>query len=293
MIASMTGFGSGAVERDGVRVRASLRSVNSRFCDIQVRCPNRIQELEPAIKERLQGRISRGKVTVALEWEEEAQAQALPVLDEEVARAYLRELDRLRQLGGLPERSMDLALVAGLPGLFRTGSLEQEPEQAAEFVLQAVDLALQDFEQMRAAEGAALAVDLQSRVAFLEERLERIEELAVRARSQYQARLREKVEALLRPGEVDEDRLAMEVALLAERSDIAEEIVRFRSHNVQFAEAVTKGGEVGRRLNFLLQEMQREANTISSKSSETAIVHLAVDLKEEVERLREQVQNLA
>jgi uncharacterized protein (TIGR00255 family) len=117
--------------------------------------------------------------------------------------------------------------------------------------------------------------------------------MAVQARAQYQARLREKAEALLRPGEVDDDRLALEVVLLAERSDVAEEVVRFRSHNAQFLQALDQGGEVGRRLNFLLQEMQREANTISSKSSETAIVHLAVDLKEEVERLREQVQNLA
>ncbi len=292
MIYSMTGFGTGAVERDGVRIRAELRSVNSRFCDIQVRCPSAIQEFSAAIKERLQQHISRGKVSATLDWEEGATATEVPILDEDVARAYLlglEELKRMAQLGG----EVDLAVIARLPGLFRIQSAKLEAEDLQRLVMEAVDRALGEFLQMRETEGRALSADLRSRIELLEERLQRVAGMAEGGREQIQQRLREKVAALLEPGAVDEDRLAMEIALLAERSDIAEEIVRFHSHNAQFLAALDEGGEVGRRLNFLLQEMHREANTISSKASETDILHLVVEVKEEVERLREQVQNLA
>ena len=157
----------------------------------------------------------------------------------------------------------------------------------------AVDTALDELEQMRSTEGETLAADLRSRLQMLGELTDQIEAIAAGGRDAVRHRLREKVEALLRPGEVHEERLATEVVLLAERGDITEEIVRLRSHLEQFFEALDKGGEVGKRLNFLLQEMHREINTISSKSADSDIIHHAVDVKEEVERLREQVQNLA
>jgi uncharacterized protein (TIGR00255 family) len=292
MIASMTGFGSGMAESQGLGARVEVRAVNSRFGEIQLRCPSRLQALEAQLRERVAGRVARGKVSVVVEWEEQGAAAALPTLDEETARNYLRELERLRQLGGLAGKA-ELSLVAGLPGVFKVAAAAEMAPEAEELVLRALDQALDDFDQMRRAEGAALAADLRARVGLIEQRLDQIAEWATAARQRLQAQLREKIEGLLRPGEIPEERLALEVVLLAERSDIAEEMVRFRSHNVQFLAALDKGGEVGRRLNFLLQEQNREANTISSKASEAQIVHLAVEIKEEVERLREQVQNLA
>jgi uncharacterized protein (TIGR00255 family) len=292
MIYSMTGFGSSEVEGEAVRVRVELRSVNSRFCDIQMRRPANLQEFEAAIKERLQSRIARGKVTATIDWEEDLEGGKLPQLDEEVVRRYVQELQHLQDLYGL-EGKADLNLLAGLSGVFKTESVKIEPEEAGKLILRAVDLALEDFEQMRAEEGRMLCADLESRVEKMEDNLRRIEAMAAQTREQTRTRLREKIEALLQPGEVDEERLAMEVALIAERSDITEEIVRFHSHNTQFLAALEKGGEVGRRLNFLLQEIHREANTISSKAAESEIIHLVVEIKEDVERLREQVQNLA
>jgi uncharacterized protein (TIGR00255 family) len=290
MIFSMTGFGSGTAESQGLGARVEVRSVNSRFVEIQLRCPSRLQALEAQLRERVASRVTRGKVSVVIEWEEQGSAASLPTLDEEMAGNYLRELGRLRQLGGLAG-DVDLALMASLPGVFKVAAPAEAPAEA--LVLQALDQALDSFEQMRRSEGAALAADLRARVGLIEERLEQIAQGATAARQRLQVQLREKVEGLLRPGEIPEERLALEVLLLAERSDIAEEVVRFRSHNAQFLAALDKGGEVGRRLNFLLQEQNREANTISSKASEAQIVHLAVEIKEEVERLREQVQNLA
>jgi uncharacterized protein (TIGR00255 family) len=292
MITSMTGFGRGAAQGQGARAEVELRSVNSRFLDVQVRCASSIQEFEPAIRERLQARLGRGKISGQVSWEEEVRESRLPRLDEEVAGAYLEGLERLRGLG-LVDGRIELALLAGLPGVFRAEEAIPEPEQARDLILRAVDGALDELLAMRRAEGEALGQDMRQRVGLIEERLRRIEELAPLALEQARGRLRERVEALLRPGEVEESRLALEVVLLAERSDIAEEIVRFHSHNAQFVEALERGGEIGRRCNFLLQEMNREANTISSKATDARIVHQVVDIKEEVERLREQVQNLA
>lgn len=292
MIASMTGFGAATAAGTGVRVRAVLRSVNGRFLDLQIRCPSSLQEFEPRIKERIQARISRGKVTGTIEWEEDADRGATPVLIEETARTYITELGRLMTLAGLKGKP-GLELLARLPGVFRTESVAPDAAETERLVMEAVDGAVDELEAMRRAEGEALARDLTARIAVLEEHLGHIESMSGDTREHIRTRLREKVEALLRPGEVNEDRLAMEVVLLAERSDITEEIVRLRSHNAQFLEALAKGGEVGRRLNFLLQEMQRESNTITSKASDAALIHRAVEVKEEVERLREQIQNLA
>ncbi|NKB70747.1 MAG: YicC family protein [Candidatus Latescibacteria bacterium] len=292
MISSMTGFGSGIATAAGIQVRVELRSVNSRFLDLQVRCPAVVQEVEKAVKERLQKRIGRGKVAATIHWEEEEESRPLPVLDEEVAGAYIEQLRQLQELGGLEGRA-DLSMVVGLPGLFPIQGRAVEPQQARQLILQGVDRALEDFERMRQEEGEALERDLRGRLEAVGRCLEQVEALAGQVSQQIQTRLHERLQELLQPGKVDEERLAMEVALLAEKSDITEELVRFKSHNDQFAAALDKGGEVGRRLNFLLQEMHREANTISSKSNDARVVHLVVEIKEEVERLREQVQNLA
>ena len=292
MILSMTGFGSGEAEADGAQVRVEVRSVNSRFLDVQVRCPARLRGFEAAVKERLQGRVARGKVTVGIELEEAEAGRGLPGLNEEVAQAYLSQLRRLQEVLGL-EGTPDLALLAGLPGLFTTETAELDTDTLGQLLFGAVDEAVAGLEQMRAAEGRALAEDLTARVTQIEAVLRRVEQMVADRMDEARTRLREKVATLLEPGRVDEDRLATEIVLLAERSDIAEETVRLHSHNAQFVSALEKGGEVGRRLSFLLQEMNREANTICSKVGDSEAVHLVLEIKEEVERLREQVQNLA
>ena len=292
-ITSMTGFGAGTAEADGYRLRASIRSVNGRYLDLQVRCQSSLADFEPAVRERLQGRLTRGKVNVTLEWEETPQSGTLPVLNEEVAHRYVRELKRVAEISGAP-RDPDLQLLARLPGVFRSEeSVALDVEQTGELVFAALDEAVAEFTRMRAVEGEALLVDLRARIAKLEQYIDGITAKAEASRAQIHVKLRERVDALLRPGELDESRVAMEVALLADRSDITEEIVRFRSHNVQFLNTLDEGGDVGKRLNFLLQEMHREANTISSKASAADLIHQVVEVKEEVERLREQIQNLA
>ncbi len=291
MVTSMTGYGSGLAEGAEVSVRVELRSVNSRFCDVQLRCPQLLQELERGVKERIQKRIGRGKINATIEVLDERGGTQLPQLDEEMARNYIAQLQKLRDLGAA-NGEVELQHVSGLPGLFKS-TTESIPADLDTLVAKAIGGALDALIAMRAEEGVALTRDLRDRIATLDRNLSEIRAAGATTREQVESRLRERLEVLLRPGEVDESRLAMEVVLVAERSDITEEIVRFESHNQQFLATLDKGGEVGRRLNFLLQEINREANTISSKSSDIGVTHLVVEIKEEVERLREQVQNLA
>ena len=291
MVTSMTGYGSGLAEGTEVSVRVELRSVNSRFCDVQLRCPQLLQQLERGVKERIQKRIGRGKINATIELQDERGGTQLPQLDEEMARNYIAQLQKLRDLGAA-NGEVELQHVSGLPGIFKS-TAESLPADLDELVAKAVDGALDALIAMRSEEGVALTRDLRDRIATLDRNLSEIRAVGATTREQVEARLRERLDILLRPGEVDESRLAMEVVLVAERSDITEEIVRFESHNQQFLATLDKGGEVGRRLNFLLQEINREANTISSKSSDIGVTHLVVEIKEEVERLREQVQNLA
>jgi uncharacterized protein (TIGR00255 family) len=307
MIFSMTGIGSGVYQGEQGQLSVSIRSVNSRFFDLQVRTPGRLAACESAVRQYLQERLTRGKVSVHIDWEQTEAAGPLPELDEQVVQRYTAELNRLKELtdhqgqsmGGQSEEGNPAtdgqlwSIIARMPGVFRTESVAPDLEGIQAGLLAAVGTALEDFEQMRQAEGEALCRDLMGRLAALDDYLDKIEAASAADRAALPQRLRAKIDDILRPGEVDPDRLAMEVAVLAERSDITEEFVRFRSHNAQFRAALEKGGEVGRRLNFLLQEMNREANTIASKSTASDAVHLAVEIKEEVERLREQIQNLA
>lgn len=292
-IFSMTGFGNASAEKDGLSIRAVLRSVNGRFLDLQIRSPGSLQELEPQVRERLQARLRRGKVTVHLDVEDLSEQSSLPQLNEEMARQYIKELKRLAELAGEEMSTPPLEALIRLPGLFRSEACAPDAQVLADVVYQVVDEAAADLEQMRSREGATLVTDLRERIATIDGQIEQIYTWAQDERERARERLRERVEGLLRPGEVDDDRLTTEIVLIAERADITEEIVRFRSHTKQFLLALDEGGEVGRRLNFLLQELHREINTITSKATASEIIHIAVDAKEEIERLREQVQNLA
>ncbi|MDE2813426.1 MAG: DUF1732 domain-containing protein, partial [Gemmatimonadota bacterium] len=241
----------------------------------------------------------------------------LPQLDEEAAKHYLAQLRRLAELAQVEAAEsratmplhkaffarfkrleqlnvgIERVLLTKLPNLFRVQATELDSAVAQEVLRVGLDQALAELVAMREAEGHTLAADLRARVEAVGVHLERVAERAQATRGQVAERLREKIAALLTLGEVAEDRLATEIALIAERSDIVEEIVRFRSHNAQFLDTLAQGGEMGKRLNFLLQEMHREANTISTKAADAEIAHWIVEIKEEIERLREQVQNLA
>ena len=290
MIKSMTGFGRGEAEREGTQVTVEAVSVNNRFCDASIRLPRSLSEMEPRLAELVRKRVQRGRVNLSVTCKEmEAGEKSLEV-NMELARVYRDRLCALQKeldLGG----SVDVQLIASRPDVFKYEPRELVSDQIGPLVSEASEAALDALDQMRRMEGKHLYDDFVERIGTLEDLIRRIEEKAPERVERLRDRLGEQIERLLMR-QVDEQRLAMEIAIFAERSDVTEECVRFRSHNQQFLTTLEAGETVGRKLNFLLQEMNREANTIGSKSNDADISHFAVSIKEEIEKLREQVQNV-
>ena len=291
MIKSMTGFGQGSVEGADFKVTLDLRTVNNRNLDIHLRLPQELAALEPRLKKQVQESLKRGRVDVNV-----SVTQTRPVtmeLNRPLIRGYLDALNVMREEFGLGGE-LDLNGIVRLPGIFLTqngGAQVEEPVTAG--VEQALGKALEALQRMRAVEGRELGAELASRLAIIESQIPTVEAQAGKLTDLYRERLEKRIRELLDGrGNVDETRLAQEVAYLAERSDITEEITRLRSHTAQFRELIAQGGEVGKKLDFILQEMNREANTILSKSNDIAIGDAAIVIKTEVEKLREQVQNV-
>lgn len=291
MIASMTGFGKGIAENGTGQVAVEVRSVNGRYGDVAVHLPRTLSELEPRIKECVLGSISRGRVDVAVSFLGAIADQGVPILKIEVLEAYKRGLDVIRERIGA-SGDVDALSLAALPQVFAFESSEKDLDALWHLVQRALEQAVAGCKAMRLAEGKKLVEDFEKRIAYLDSLIGKVEVLAPARVESVRKRLQEKLDQLLTPERVDENRLMMEIALLAERSDVTEECVRFRSHNAQFLSMLAREEAVGRRLNFLLQEMLREANTIGSKAGDAAIAHLVVDIKEEIEKLKEQVQNI-
>jgi uncharacterized protein (TIGR00255 family) len=287
----MTGYGAGQGARGAIVVRVEVRSVNHRFLDPVLRISRDFAGLEDRARERLRSALSRGRVSVSVEVETGSGSSHL-ILDEGLAAEYRTVLRILEEKHGIPV-APDAVAFAQLPDLVRRETPAVAAEEVEGAFDEAMDQALAQLDGMRRNEGDALARDLQARLDRLDEIVRAIETVASGAAARTQGKLRERVAALVPAGVTpDPERLATEIALLAEKADVSEEIVRFRAHIAAFREFLGKGEAVGRRMDFLLQEVNREANTIGSKSQSAELAHLVVEAKEEIERLREQGQNV-
>jgi uncharacterized protein (TIGR00255 family) len=291
MIASMTGFGRGEAHREGITVSVELRTVNSRFLEVAARLPRSLSLRENDVKELIRRKISRGKISVVANVEKEGNGSAGLAINTPAARAYYRLLVQLRKTLKLKE-TVKLEHVLQCSEIFEQKEIGGTDEKEWEVLQESLEHALGALGEMRRAEGGELERDFRARIALLDEKLAQIERRSVQQVPAERERLRERVAQLVEKTPVDEGRLELELALLADRLDVTEECVRFRSHNKFFLEALALPEPAGRKLNFLIQEMNREANTIGSKSSATEIAHLVVGMKEELEKLREQLQNI-
>jgi len=286
---SMTGFGVGEAALRQGRVTAEVRSLNHRFLELRLRLPPELVDHTFFVEQLCRERLGRGRYDVSVR----VDAAALPgvELDTARARAMYGELARLRD-ELCPGTELPLSVLTGFPGLMvTTDSADAGPSQQA--LGTSLRTALDNLDRMRAAEGAALAAELRARLGALSAQVETLRERAPGVVAGQERRLAERVARMLGGAEgLDPARLAMEVALLADRADITEELVRLASHFGQFAELLETTGPSGRRLDFLLQEMAREANTVGAKCQDASLSHLVVSLKADIERLREQVQNI-
>jgi len=291
MVASMTGYGRAELVEQNIRATVEISSVNNRFCDIQFRLPKNLSPLESKLKEVILSTITRGKISFTLNWEETSPVASYVKLNQEAADVYFNIMTQLKQRLGLSgDIRMDHFL--NLPDLIKVEKEEPDLNEAWEIVSRITLKALEEFNRMRKAEGRRLAQDLSERITKLEKSITEIERQAPKSIENYRKKLKGRVKELLDNVAVDEHRIELEVALMAEKCDVTEECVRFKSHNHQFLSALKEDAPVGKRLTFLLQEMNREANTIGAKAADAEISQKVIFLKEEIEKLREQVQNI-
>ena len=293
MVRSMTGYGRGECCRDGKRATVELRSVNNRYLDCTVKMPRSYLFAEETIKERVQSRVARGKVDVLVTVVQDSGEACTVTVNEPLALAYLGALRRLEQLGegrlALDCRAIDLAR---MPEVLAVEKLPEDRSSVQALLLDALDGALEDFDAMRCREGGRMMGDIQGRADIIQALVERIEGRSPHIVSEYRQRLERKMREVLGAVQVDEGRLLTEAAIFADKVAVDEETVRLRSHLAQLRELLGQGGAVGRKLDFLIQEFNREANTIGSKCSDVENSRTVVDLKAEIEKIREQVQNL-
>ena len=299
-IFSMTGFAQARSEQDGNSLRVNLRSVNHRFLDLHLRMPDGFEVFESRIRQAIRNRLRRGHVDVNIYFE--ASGTGPIVVNREVAESYLKAAEQLRQEFSV-KTEPDLIALFRLPGVVAApgSASELQSEEVHELLGAQLDAcleqALSKLEVMRRSEGQALAEEMQGILTRIAARTSEIESLAESVRPAIARRLAERLDELLKGVQVDPIRMAQEAALLAERSDVSEELARLRSHVEQFRKVLAGAGEAGKKLDFLLQEMQREANTLLSKtpgveSEGLAITGLALEVKSDIEKLREQAQNV-
>ncbi len=291
MLSSMTGYGRGAEEIEGEKAVVEIRSVNNRFLDLQLKLPRSLNFLEDRIKEVLRRNLSRGKVYYLLTWAGTEEPFSSLKLNEEATEAYYNLLEELKNKFKIQEK-IGLNHLIGFPDLLKKEPDEPDVERIWPTVERATLAALSELKKMRGVEGERLTKDILERMDRLRQLEEWVEGEAPKVVERHREVLRTKIENLLTQAQVDEERLAQEVTIFAERTDITEECVRLKSHIEGFVEISERGGVVGRKLTFLLQEMNREANTMGAKALDAAISQKVVEIKEELEKVREQLQNV-
>ncbi|MBI5708914.1 MAG: YicC family protein [Candidatus Eisenbacteria bacterium] len=291
MIRSMTGYGSADFERDGQRLSAEIRSVNHRYCEVALRAPKVVALFEDQIRQLIQERFSRGKFNLSITWTGAGETGEELKLNEPVADRYVALLERLRERYHM-DSGLDLRTLAALPDVFTWEHTALSDEETWAMVKDLVGRACDNMNLMKAREGQALARDFEQRLDLVRAQLDTVAERAPLRPQEAKERLTARLKVLLGDIEMDPVRIAQEIALMVDRLDFTEECVRLSAHLDQFRSLVEGPELAGRKLNFLLQEMNREVNTIGSKANDVAVARAVIIMKEETERLREQVQNV-
>ncbi len=291
MIKSMTGYGRAVETVNGREFTVELRSVNNRYLDCNIKLPRMLTYAEEAVKQAVKASISRGKVDVFVSVRSENGAEVQVSLNRSVLESYLTAMRQMVTEYGVRD-DIGAVSLSRMPEVFTVDKTEVDEEQLLQDLLGVVRKALEGYDAMRTAEGAALDADLRSRGRTICELVSQVEAGNGQTVSDYRIRLENKMKEVLAATNIDESRILTEAAIFADKVAVDEETVRLRSHLQQMNDMLTAGGAVGRKLDFLLQEMNREANTIGSKCSDIRLARVVVDIKAELEKIREQTQNI-
>jgi len=291
MVKSMTGYGRAEQTLHDRKITVELRSVNNRYLDCSVRMPRLYLFAEDAIKTMVQKSISRGKVDVFITLDANGAEQMNISVNRPVADGYYNALKELAHTYGLQE-DISVSLLSRFQDVLLVEKAEEDAEAVAQDICTVLSQALSDFDQMRTKEGQRLCEDILSRAGTIEGLVSIVEDRSPQTVSEYRQRLENRMKEVLENTQLDPARILTEAAIFADKVAVDEETVRLRSHIAQLREMLSKGGATGRKLDFLIQEFNREANTIGSKCSDIEIARHVVDIKAEIEKIREQVQNL-
>lgn len=291
MIKSMTGFGRGESVKGGKKFTVEIKTVNHRFIDVCIKCPRSISFLEDKVREVILGSLHRGKVDVVIIYEDNEECNSTAVTDVNLADSYVKAFQLLKERYDL-KNDIGISLFAKLPDVIKIQKREDDHDLLWDILKDALSVSVDNLIKMREAEGENLKNKLLDKLSVIKEKLELIKSRAPHVVTDYKAKLEDRISALIDKSDVDNERLAMEVALFADKCSIDEEIIRLESHISQFRDTLNSNDAVGRKLDFLVQEINREINTIGSKANDLTITKAVIDVKAELEKIREQVQNI-
>ncbi len=291
LIKSMTGYGRAVETVNGREFTVELRSVNNRYLDCNVKMPRMVSFAEDAVKQAVKAAVSRGKVDLFVSIKSEGETDTKITLNTAVVQGYLEAMGQMVSQFGVKD-DISVSLLSRMSEVFTVEKPEVDEEQLKADLLRVVAKALESYNAMRATEGAALDADLRSRGNTILSLVEQVEAGNAQTVIDYRTRLENKLKEVLANTSIDESRILTEAAIFADKVAVDEETVRLRSHLEQMNAMLTAGGAVGRKLDFLLQEMNREANTIGSKCTDVRLARIVVDIKAELEKIREQTQNI-
>lgn len=291
MVRSMTGYGRCVSVSEDRDISVELKSVNHRFLETNVRITRGYAFLEDKLKKYIQSRLSRGKIDIYVSIGDPKKDNAVVTVDHTLARGYLNAFREISSTYGLPD-NINVTDITRYPDVLTVAKPEEDEEQVWEALFPVLENAANDFIAMRESEGERLKNDILSKAENIMEIVSQIEERSPQTVIDYKSKITERIKELLDGADIDEQRIVLEAAIFADKVAVDEETVRLRSHFTQMNEIISQGGAIGRKLDFILQEMNREANTIGSKVTDSELAHKVVDIKAELEKIREQIQNI-
>lgn len=287
---SMTGFGRASLESNGKNYIIEIKTVNNKYSDITVKSPKRLSFMEDKIRKQIANRITRGKVEISVSFFDFSNKSKNVVLNKEIAKEYIKQLREIADENNLSE-NISVVEIAKLPDILNSIDSDNDEEIASE-ALQCLNMALDSLIEMRKTEGENIKQDLLIRIERVQNLVDKIAENSKGIVEEYVSKLEKRVKEILKTDVVDENRIAQEAVIYADKTSIEEELTRLNSHIVQFKELANSDGPVGKKLDFMIQEMNRETNTIGSKAGSGEITKAVIDLKVELEDIREQIQNI-
>lgn len=290
MIKSMTGYGRAKLSKDDREYQIEIKSVNHKYLDISVRIPKQLSYLEETIKKEIAKKVKRGKIDVFVTFENNSLEGKEIKINTELAKAYIDELKKLAEKENILS-DIQVTEISKYPDVLNIQS-SQDDEKITEEVLETVTIATDNLVQMRETEGNKISEDLLKRLNIINKKVEEIAKLSTGLIEEYVVKLENRIKEILKNQEIDESRLAQEVVIYADKCSIEEEVTRLKSHISQFKELINSDDAVGKKLDFIIQEMNRETNTIGSKANNLEITNGVIDIKTEIENIREQVQNI-